>query len=169
MWRSFWNATVSWKSSIKRCITAVICEAEYDVLCVNAKRAIFKKKAVLVFLVPKLARRFVYISGRDNEGAITIANKLNSASRSERIDTKIYFIPDLVRAGQYAILTKALRRKNFMWSNVLRLRDWVFNICGRVFLCYFINSICLPWNNVVLFSPRDICSKSPLSTLRVLN
>ena len=93
------DTAISWKTSMRKCVTTSTCKAGYVALCDAAKEAILEKE-ILAYLQPQLAGMMCIDIFGDNEGSMAIANNPSSAPRSKHIDVKFNFIQGFVRAGE---------------------------------------------------------------------
>ena len=114
---------VVWISRTQKCVSQSTSEAEYLAMGDGVKEALFVNR-MLQFLRPSRKPRKIDVL-EDNKGAIGLAKKLLSSSRSKHIDVKHHVFRNLTKEGvievthvpsekQHAgILTKALPRDIF--------------------------------------------------------
>ena len=79
-----------------------MCEAEYVALFDASKEALFMR-AMLVFLQPQLIGVITDVFG-DGEGAKAMAQNPRSASKKKHINVKLYFIREMICAGEIYVL-----------------------------------------------------------------
>ena len=79
-----------------------MCEAEYVALFDASKEALFMR-AMLVFLHPQLIGVKTDVFG-DGEGAKAMAQNPRSASKKKHINVKLYFIREMICAGEIYVL-----------------------------------------------------------------